>query len=43
MPNFTLSEIATCLNEPAMYDKLIHAKTPQEFLSCIELADQEAL
>jgi len=39
----TLSEIATCLNVPGVYDKLIHAKTPQEFLRILELMDEEVL
>lgn len=39
----TLSEIATCLNEPGAYDKLINAKTPEAFLQTLELADTEAL
>ncbi len=39
----TLSEIAMCLNEPGMYDRLINAKTPEEFLRHIELAEAEAL
>jgi len=39
----TLSEIATCLNEPGTYDKLVNAKTPEAFLQALELADTEAL
>ncbi len=39
----TLSEIATCLNEPGTYDKLVNAKTPEAFLQILELADTEAL
>lgn len=39
----TLSEIATCLNEPGTYDKLVNAKTPEAFLQLLELADTEAL
>jgi len=39
----TLSEIATCLNEPGKYDKLVNAKTPEEFLKQFELPDDEAL
>jgi len=36
-----LSEIATCLNVPNAYDKLVKAKTPEEFLRCIRLPDEE--
>ena len=39
----TLSEIATCLNEPGTYDKLVNAKTPEAFLQALEFADTEAL
>lgn len=39
----TLSEIATCLNAPGVYDKLIHAKTPDEFLKMLEFTDEEVL
>jgi len=39
----TLSEIATCLNVAGVYDKLIHAKTPDEFLTMLDLMDEEAL
>lgn len=31
-----LSEIAGCLNVPGEYDKLVNAKTPQEFLRMLE-------
>ena len=39
----TLSEIAACLNQPTVYDKLVNAKTPDEFLKLLELPDDEAL
>ena len=39
----TLSEIATCLNDPGMYDRLVKAKTADEFLQHLALAEAEAL
>lgn len=40
----TLSEIATCLNVPGEYDRLIHSRTPEEFLKNLEsVDDSEAL
>lgn len=39
----TLSEIATCLNEPGKYDKLVNAKTAEQFLKHLELSGDEAL
>lgn len=38
-----LSEIATCLNQPGAYDRLVNAKTPEEFLKQFEPADEEVL
>ena len=39
----TLSEIATCLNVPGEYDKLVNAKSPEEFLRALEQTDKEVL
>jgi len=39
----TLSEIATCLNNPGTYDKLTHAGSNSEFLSLLEPPDDEDL
>lgn len=39
----TLSEIATCLNVPGLQQKLVNAKTPQEFMSILAQLDTEAL
>ncbi len=39
----TLSEIATCLNQPGAYDRLVNAKTPEEFLKQFLPADEEVL
>ena len=39
----TLSEIATCLNSPGTYDRLVNARSPEEFLKTLELTDDEAL
>jgi mannitol/fructose-specific phosphotransferase system IIA component (Ntr-type) len=39
----TLSEIATCLNEPGEYERLVNAKTPEAFLTALELPEDEAL
>ncbi len=39
----TLSEIATCINTPGLYDRLVNAKTPEEFLKLLELPDDEVL
>jgi len=39
----TLSEIATCLNVPETYEKLIHARTPGDFLGVLEQSDQDIL
>jgi len=38
-----LSEIATCLNRPDRYDRLVGAKAPDEFLKLLELTDEEVL
>ncbi len=38
-----LSEIATCLNVPSQYDKLLTAKTPGEFLKQLEIPAEEVL
>ncbi len=38
----TLSEIATCLNVPHAYERLVNAKTPEEFLKCIRLPEEES-
>ena len=35
-----LSEIAACLSQPRAYDKLIHAKTPEEFLALLDLPNE---
>jgi mannitol/fructose-specific phosphotransferase system IIA component (Ntr-type) len=36
----TLSEIATCLTVPGGYDRLIHARTPDDFLKSLGGLDQ---
>ena len=38
-----LSEIAMCLNVPGTYDRLVAARTPQEFLKVLETPSDEAL
>jgi len=35
----TLSEIAACLNCSGVYEKLVGARTPQEFLKALQLPD----
>ncbi|MFO7897475.1 MAG: PTS sugar transporter subunit IIA [Planctomycetota bacterium] len=39
----TLSEIATCLNEPDAYDRLVHARTPDEFLEALSAGEEDLL
>ena len=39
----TLSEIATCLTTPGVYERLVGARTPEEFLDALELSDEDVL
>lgn len=39
----TLSEIATCLNVPGAYDRLVRAATPEEFLQAIQSGEEAAI
>lgn len=39
----TLSEIATCLNVPGTYEKLVNAKSPEEFFHTLTQIEEEVL